>query len=104
MYIIETTDQFDLWLRKLKDFSGKARILARLKNVELGNLGDHKAITKTIWEFRFKIGPGYRVYYTVKGDTVILLVNGGNKGSQSRDIEKAKKILKELEVQNEKKS
>jgi putative addiction module killer protein len=99
--MIEKTNYFNKWLNGLKDISAKFKILAKLKRIELGNLGDHKSIGNGFGEFRFDIGPGYRVYYHKKGDQIILLINGGDKKSQSRDIEIAKKIWKELEMQDE---
>lgn len=62
----------------------------------VGNFGDCKSIDKQISELRFFLGAGYRIYYTIKGDEIILLLNGGDKSSQAKDIKQAKDILKEL--------
>jgi putative addiction module killer protein len=97
MYLIKRTKQFDQWLKKLKDIKGKAKILTRLKKIENGELGDHKQITPNLWELRFKFSPGYRIYYHLDNSIIVIIINAGNKDTQSRDIEKAKKILKSLE-------
>jgi len=104
VYSIETTDHFEKWLKKLKDIRAKARILTRIKVIETGNLGDHKSIGGHVSEIRITYGPGYRLYYTKKGDVVILLLIGGDKSTQSKDIEKARSILAELEEGNEDKN
>ncbi|HPG39432.1 MAG TPA: type II toxin-antitoxin system RelE/ParE family toxin [bacterium] len=97
MYIIEKTDIFDKWLLKLEDIRAKAKILTRLKIIELGNLGDHKSVGAGVSEFRINYGPGYRLYYGKRGTSIILLLAGGDKSSQAKDILKAQKILQELE-------
>ena len=96
MYKILETDIFSNWLHKLKDIQGKVAILRRLKRVESGNFGDYKYLESSIYELRIKTGPGYRIYYTKKEDKVILLLIGGDKSTQQKDIKKAKEILKEL--------
>lgn len=97
MYLIKRTKQFDQWLKKLKDIKGKARILTRLKKIENGELGDYKQINANIGELRFKFSPGYRIYYHLENSIIVILINAGDKDTQSRDIEKANKILKSLE-------
>lgn len=89
MYTVLRSDTFDKWLSKLKDTKGKARILARIRSAELGNLGDSKSVGQGIREMRIHYGPGYRVYFIHKGKLVILLLVGGDKSSQKRDIKKA---------------
>jgi putative addiction module killer protein len=88
MIEIIRTDTFDHWLRDLRD----ARARARIRRLSLGNPGDVKPIGKGISEMRIDYGPGYRVYYIAKGPIVVVLLCGGDKGSQSRDIELAKSI------------
>ena len=90
------SDQFDKWLTKLKDVRGKARILARIRSAELGNLGDVKSVGKGISEMRIHYGPGYRVYFTRRGKLVILLLVGGDKSSQKRDIKRAMALADSL--------
>ena len=68
-----------------------ARIRARIDRIEEGNLGQYKALGMGLFELKFNFGPGYRVYFAVDGDVVILLLSGGDKGSQRRDIENARK-------------
>jgi putative addiction module killer protein len=94
--IIKKTDIFDRWLAKLKDAYGKARILARLKRVELGNLGDHKSVGRGVFEFRIDCGPGYRIYFARRHDIIIILLIGGDKSTQQKDLEKAHQILIEI--------
>ena len=97
MYQIRQTSVFAKWLAGLRDVKGKARILIRLEACRLGNLGDSKAVGGGVRELRVHIGPGYRVYFTKRRGMVLLLLCGGNKSSQSRDIERAKRLLVELE-------
>jgi putative addiction module killer protein len=96
MYIIKQTDTFSKWLKKLKDIKGKVSILRRIDRIKDGNFGDHKSVGDGVSELRIPTGPGYRVYYTQKGDEIVILLIGGDKSSQSEDITKAKQIFKEL--------
>jgi putative addiction module killer protein len=97
VYQLQSTDAFDAWLRALQDRKGRARILARLESVQLGNLGDVKSIGAGVREMRIHFGPGYRVYFAQKGKVVLLLLCGGDKSTQTRDIAKAQRLLKELD-------
>lgn len=81
---------FKEWLYGLRDRAAIARIVTRLERVELGNLGDHKGVGAGVMELRIPYGPGYRVYYALDGDRVVLLLLGGDKSTQTRDIETAK--------------
>ncbi len=93
-YQLKTTSVFDNWLKKLKDKHVKIRILARLDRVSHGNFGDVKNINSSISELRFFFGSGYRIYYTIQDEnTIVLLLNGGNKSTQQKDIESAKQLL-----------
>ncbi|AUN96096.1 type II toxin-antitoxin system RelE/ParE family toxin [Pseudazoarcus pumilus] len=83
---------FDAWLRALRDRRTVARIQARLDRLAAGNPGDVKPVGSGISELRIDHGPGYRVYFTQRGPLVIVLLCGGDKSSQSRDIEQAKAI------------
>jgi putative addiction module killer protein len=80
---------FRAWLRQL-DISVRARIQARILRFETGNLGDHKLLGDGVWEARLPFGPGYRVYFGKSGRTLVLLLLGGDKRSQAKDIERAK--------------
>jgi putative addiction module killer protein len=95
VFQIQTTDTFADWLRHLRDSKAKARILARLDSVTLGNLGDTKMVGEGVRELRVHVGPGYRIYFAQTGRIVILLLCGGDKSSQKRDIERAKRLLRE---------
>lgn len=72
-----------------------------MTRAENGNLGDVSSVGDKVFEMRIFYGPGYRLYYTRKGDAIILLINGGDKSTQDRDIKKAKEILKELEANDD---
>ena len=96
MNIIFKSDIFDEWLTKLKDRSAQANIILRIERAENGNFGDHKSVGNYVSEMRIHKGPGYRVYYTQRGDTIYLLLVGGDKSSQKRDIKKATELAAEL--------
>jgi len=96
-YEVETTRQFDKWFNKLKDSQVKARFVARFRMITLGHFGDHKKLAGNLFELRFFFGAGYRVYYTIQNGKVVLLLNGGDKPSQSDDIAQSKQLLKQLE-------
>ena len=84
-------EPFTVWLESLKNSRTRYRIVTRLDRVELGNLGDHKMLGDGIFELRFHFGPGYRVYCGEVDDRIVLLLVGGDKGSQSRDITRARR-------------
>ena len=87
-----TRDGKDLiveWLRTLRDLQGKAAIIRRLNRLELGNFGDFKPLREGVFELRIDVGPGYRVYCARSGKTVILLLCGGSKRTQTTDIDRA---------------
>lgn len=85
---------FRKWLDGL-DVRIKARIQARIMRFEQGNLGDHKSLGGGVWEVRVAIGPGYRIYFGKEGSSIILILLGGDKSSQSGDIRKARLLWKE---------
>lgn len=95
-YNIKETELFSKWLKKLKDIKAKVAILRRIDRMRLGNFGDHKGLGENLSELRITTGVGYRVYYTIKDDEIIILLIGGDKSSQSEDIKKAKELAKEL--------
>ena len=95
-YIIEKTPLFDKWLSKLKDKSALRAILIRIMRAENGNFGDSKSVGAPIQEMRIFVSKGYRIYFTVCNNKIILLLNGGHKGSQQQDIAKAHELLIEL--------
>lgn len=96
MITVRQTEHFEKWLRKLADLNARARVLVRIERMKKGNFGDHKSVGDGVSELRIAYGPGYRVYYTKRGDTVVVLLIGGDKGSQDRDIAKAKEMASKL--------
>lgn len=98
MIEIRQTDTFSKWLKSLRDPRAKAKISARLRRLSLGNAGDAEPVGNGISEMRVHQGKGYRVYYVSKGDVLIVLLCGGIKTSQQRDIKLAKSMAKKLEV------
>jgi len=94
-YEIETTNEFDKWLSN-QEKSVISRIKARIFRVSNGNFGDYKQISDDIFELRFFFGSAYRIYYTFKDDKIVVLLTGGIKSSQSKDIKKTSKLLQEL--------
>jgi len=97
MYFVEKTVEFDKWLRKLKDLRVKAKILFRIQRIEsYGHFGDCKTVGDGIREVKINYAKGYRVYFKEKVGKIIILLIGGDKSSQQKDIEKAKIILKKL--------
>ena len=99
MIEIRKTEIFTKWLEDLKDLRAKARILARIDRMEFGNFGDVSSVGEGISEMRIFYGPGYRVYFVQRGSEVVILLSGGDKSTQSKDITKAKEIARQLEDQ-----
>ena len=91
---VEKTDEYREWLDGLKDLSGRARILMRVDRLVHGNPGAHRNLNHGVSELKVDVGPGYRVYYTQRGDRLLLLLIGGDKSSQSKDIAKAIQLAK----------
>jgi len=87
-------EPFINWLKGLRDSRTKRRILSRLFRVESGNYGDCKSVKDGVFELRLAFGPGYRVYFGEDGDTIVVILCGGDKSSQTQDIEKAKAYWK----------
>ena len=86
------TPEFDVWLKALRDPIGKARIISRIRSAEQGHWGDCEPVGNGVFEMKIHCGPGYRVYYSRKGDVTYLLLCGGNKTNQSKDIKQAKRL------------
>ncbi len=91
------SEVFDAWLSGLKDKAGRARILYRIRSAEQGNFGDCSPVGEGVSEMRIHVGPGYRVYFTRRGNVVYLLLLGGDKSSQKRDIKRAIEMARTLE-------
>lgn len=83
------TDEFDAWLSALKDRIGRARVIQRIRSAEAGNFGDCEPVGEGVSEMRIHVGPGYRLYYMQYGTVVYLLLLGGAKSDQKRDIKRA---------------
>lgn len=93
---VETTEEFDNWLNALRDEVAKAKIASRIDRVANGNPGDVKPVGEGISEMRIHHGAGYRVYYCQNGETLIIILCGGDKDSQAGDIARAKKLKTSL--------
>ena len=89
------TSEFEKWFDSLKDIRTKSRLTTRLKKVELGNLGDVKSVGEGVWEMREFFGSGWRMYYIQQGEVIIVMLGGGDKSTQQRDIKKAIALSKE---------
>lgn len=97
MPTIKRTDEFSDWLKDLRDWRAKAKILARIDRLALGNPGDVAPVGNGVSEMRVHEGAGYRIYYVTRGEEIFVLLCGGDKGSQRGDIALAKKLASELE-------
>ena len=97
MIEVRQTITFAKWLDRLKDRGGRSRILARLDRVAIGHLGDVKPVGAGVSELRIDHGPGYRIYFVQRGAILIILLCGGDKGTQSRDIARAKHMVEDLD-------
>jgi putative addiction module killer protein len=95
---IKATSQFTTWLDRLKDISGRARIQARIQRLAMGNPGKYRDLKHGVSELKVDVGPGYRVYYTQKQDVLVILLCGGDKSSQTKDIKLAYEMIKSLEI------
>lgn len=96
-YLIQQTDTFANWHTELRDLRARIAIARRIDRAAAGNLGDVKPVGEGVSEMRVDVGPGYRLYFTRRGELLILLLCGGDKSSQSRDIALAKKLAGEIE-------
>ena len=99
MLAIYTTEVFDRWFAALKDKQAARRIQARIDRAEDGHFGDHKSVGEGVLEMRLHHGPGFRVYFTWMGQEIVILLAGGDKSSQAKDIETAQKLARQLKDQ-----
>ncbi len=97
MIQIKRTDEFNRWLLGMKDGLAHRRLLARLRKVTLGNLGDVKPVGEGVFEMREHFGPGWRMYYIQRGAVLIVMLGGGDKSTQAADVAKARKLAKMIE-------
>jgi putative addiction module killer protein len=93
---VHQTAEFSRWLRRLRDVNAVARIVARIRRLELGNLGDAKNLGAGLMEMRVDYGPGYRIYFLRRGPDVVILLCGGDKHTQRNDIERARMLAETL--------
>ena len=99
MYVVRQTEEFQTWLDELNDMRAQIRIATRLRHAEAGNLVDWGSVGNDVSEFRIHYGPGYRLYFTRRGNLLIIMLAGGDKSSQKRDIKRAQKLATELELE-----
>jgi putative addiction module killer protein len=99
MFTVLQTDAFRDWLDGLMDAKAQVRIAARLRLAEAGSLGDWKSVGSGISEMRVDVGPGYRLYFTRRQNIIIVMLAGGDKSAQGRDIKRAQRLLRELELE-----
>ena len=96
MLEIRKTDVYAKWIDALQDLKGRARILARIERLAAGNPGDVASVGEGVSELRIDFGPGYRVYFKKKGKEIVVLLAGGDKSSQEKDIRVARELAKNL--------
>jgi putative addiction module killer protein len=96
MIDVRQTIEFSGWLRRLKNAKATARIVGRIRRMEMGNPGDVKGIGHGILEMRIDYGPGYRIYYIYRGSKIVLLLCGGDKRTQQQDINRARTLAEAL--------
>jgi putative addiction module killer protein len=101
MVQVRQTGLFVRWLEGLRDLRGRAKVLARIERLIGGNPGDAKPVGAGVSELRINFGPGYRVYYLQKGTTLIILLAGGDKSSQSKDIQTALQLADTLSEESQ---
>ena len=94
--LVRRTEEFAIWLRRLRDQQARARILARIDRLEDGNPGKTRSVGSGVVEMKIDFGPGYRVYYSQRGQMLILLLCGGDKSTQANDIKLAKALAAQL--------
>jgi putative addiction module killer protein len=96
MIEVRKTDTFAKWIDGLRDIQARARILVRIERLSLGNPGNVKPVGQGVSELRIDYGPGYRVYYKKVGQTIVVLLAGGDKQTQTKDIKTALRLAKNL--------
>ena len=96
MFTVRQTEAFVVWLDALKDKRARVRIAARLRQAEAGSLGDWQPVEGEVAEMRVHYGPGYRLYFVRRGRVLVILLNGGDKSTQARDIRRALKLAASL--------
>jgi putative addiction module killer protein len=97
MYTIRQTEDFSAWLHGIRDRMTRQRLATRLRKASLGNLGDVKPVGESVYEMREHFGPGWRMYYVLRGEVLIVMLGGGDKSTQTADISKAIRLATQLE-------
>ncbi len=95
-YAVVKSGRFERWLTRLRDKRAQAKILVRIDRAKDGNFGDHKSVGGGVSEIRVNVGQGYRIYYTIRRQRVVILLCGGDKPSQERDIRHAQQMANEV--------
>jgi putative addiction module killer protein len=93
---VRQTEEFSRWLHRLRDANAAARIVGRIRHMEMGNPGDIRSVGQGVLEMRIDYGPGYRIYYVNRGGHVVILLCGGDKRTQQQDIEQAQNLAETL--------
>jgi putative addiction module killer protein len=93
---VRETEAYARWFDRLRDRQARARILARIRRLSLGNPGDVSSVGEGISEMRIHHGPGYRIYFAERGETLVILLAGGQKATQQRDIERARLLARQV--------
>ena len=96
MVEVRQTEEFSGWLHRLRDANAVARIVGRIRRMEMGNPGDTRSVGQGILEMRIDYGPGYRIYYVHRGAKIVILLCGGDKRTQQQDIKRAQKLAETL--------
>ena len=96
MIEVRQTEEFSRWLRRLRDAGAVARIVGRIRRMELGNPGDAKSVGGGVMEMRIAYGPGYRIYYVQRGAEIVILLCGGDKRTQRQDVKRAQALAERL--------
>ena len=97
MYTIRQTEDFSAWLHGIRDRMTRQRLATRLRKASLGNLGDVKPVGEGVYEMREQFGPGWRMYYVLRGEVLIVMLGGGDKSTQTADISRAIRLATQLE-------
>ena len=96
MFTVQVIPAFQSWLDALRDIRAQVSIARRIERIAAGNFGDVRPVGEGVSELRVDVGPGYRVYFVQRGGHWVVLLAGGDKSTQSRDIERAKQLAKEI--------
>lgn len=96
-YTLRLTSEFSCWIKGLKDALTRQRLSKRLRKAQLGNLGDVESVGEGVFEMREHFGPGWRMYYVQRDQTLVVMLGGGDKSSQQADIRRAITLMKSLE-------